>query len=534
MIPSNDDIKRQVIPRWRTIRATTEAGELAAVKLQQTTELEDTISVRLTHELDLRIREWRQERDAAAAEELLAAASVSGSTDFQQDVQAAARLILDDAQALAGSKELARALLGKTPGGKHEPLPAETAKMRLEIARRKRLLRIYPRDALLLTETALLYTNLGLTASAKSLLKGAAALAPDNRYVLRSLTRFWVHQAEPDRALHFLSKSTATRRDPWLLAAQMAAEDVAQKGPSNWREAKRILSAEQFSDFQLTELAAAFGTLQLQAGSHRLARKMFRKSLTAPTENSVAQVQWASRRDPTINVSHEQTVKASEALAWEKLALARWHEVIEATRNWHDIEPFSVRPAVMGSFVAVAHLGDGRTGEEFSRRGLIANKGAAILHNNLAVALAMQGRISEAREELANVKPPAVDSLEQIVNLATKGLLEMRSGNLVGGAELYHRSIELAVVRRNVALWCRASAHFAYECARYDKDALAEATTAILKIYEKLSEQEKFRLNDIPTILGRAEKLQPAAEIIKSVEQFRNRWSSYPVVEDDV
>jgi hypothetical protein len=147
-------------------------------------------------------------------------------------------------------------------------------------------------------------------------------LAPDNRYVLRSLTRFWVHQAEPDLALHFLSKFAATRRDPWLLAAQMAAEDVAHKGPSNWREAKRILSAEQFSDFELTELAAAFGTLELQAGSHKLARKMFRRSLTAPTENSVAQVQWASRRDSMINVSHELTAKASEALAWEKLALA--------------------------------------------------------------------------------------------------------------------------------------------------------------------------------------------------------------------
>jgi hypothetical protein len=106
--------------------------------------------------------------------------------------------------------------------------------------------------------------------------------------------------------------------------------------------------------------------------------------------------------------------------------------------------------------------------------------------------LAIQGRITEARAELANVKPPAPDSLEQIVNLATKGLIEMRSGNLVGGAELYHRSIDLAAAVRNAALWCRASAHFTYECARYDKGVLPEATVAIMKIYNGLSEQARF------------------------------------------
>jgi hypothetical protein len=57
---------------------------------------------------------------------------------------------------------------------------------------------------------------------------------------------------------------------------------------------------------------------------------------------------------------------------------------------------------------------------------------------------------------------------------------------------------------------------------------------AIMKIYNGLSEQARFILNDVPTMLARAEKLQPAAEMIKSLEQFRDRWSSYPVSEDNV
>ncbi|MCK1608151.1 MULTISPECIES: hypothetical protein [unclassified Bradyrhizobium] len=475
----------------------------------------------------MRAREWREEKDVAAAEELLGAAVVAGDDDFKSDIVAAAELVLSDTTSLAGSVELAKAFL-QTSIGDEAPLPTDTRRMYSEIARRKRLLRMYPRDPLLLTETALLYTNLGFNNSAKHLLKAAAALAPDNRYVLRSLTRFWVHQAEPDRALHQLGKSSATKHDPWLLAAQIAAEDVAQKKSTNWREAKRVLDDENFSDFELTELAAALATLQLQGGSHKLARRMFRKSLAEPTENSVAQVQWASRRDPTINVSHDLTVNASEALAWEELAAHRWKEVIEATRRWQEIEPFSVRPAVMGSFVGVGHLGDGRVGEEFARRGLIANKGSQVLHNNLAVSLALQGRVQEARAELENVKP-SLRSSGEIVNLATRGLIAMRAGDLAGGADLYGRSIDLAAELRSPALWCRAYAHFAVEVANFDKSALPEATSAILKVYDKLPDQAKLTLNDVPAMLTRAEKIKTVSDVLESLEQFRNRFlSTYP------
>lgn len=527
MIPSGDDIKRQVIPRWRTIQATSAAGELASSKRQQPSTVESSLSSRLAHELQLRVREWHEEKDLAAAEELLAAAIVAGEEKYKSDVAAAAQLVLSDTTALAGSVQLARAFVGSPPADE-ELVPTDTRRMYAEIARRKRLLRMYPRDPLLLTETALLYTNLGLNNSAKHLLRAATALAPDNRYVLRSLTRFWVHQAEPDRALHYLWKSSATKHDPWLLAAQVAAEDVAQKTLTNWREAKRVLEDERFSDFELTELAAAIATLQLQGGSHKLARKMFRKSLAEPTENSVAQVQWASRRDPTINVSHDLTAKASEALAWEQLSAHRWNDVIEAARHWQEIEPFSVRPAVMGSFVGVGHLGDGRVGEEFARRGLVANKGSQVLHNNLAVSLAMQGRVPEARAELANVKPSAKTN-EEIVNLATRGLIEMRAGDFAGGADLYRRAIDLAVTLRNAALWCRAYAHFAVEVGRFDKSALPEVTTAIMKVYGKLPDQAKLILNDVPTMLERAEKAQTASDVLKSLEQLRDRFlSTYP------
>lgn len=526
MIPSGEDIKRQVIPRWRTVRATTEAGELETTNPQKPTEIESTVVTRLRQEFELRLKDWRQEKDIAAAEELLAAAIVVGSIKVEE-VLAAAHLVLNDDKALGGSKEIANAIAGTVSAERHEPLSDETLKMRLELSRRKRLLRLYPRDGLLLTETALLYTNLGMNESAAELVKIAAAVCPDNRYVLRSLTRFWVHWGEPDKALYYLSKSGAVRQDPWLMAAQMAAEDVARKPSGFWRETRRLLSASRFTDFELAELAAASGTLHLEAGSHKLARKLFRRSLTAPTENAVAQAHWASRRDPSIDASQAVTPEAFEALTWASLLAGRPNEAVEAAANWQGIEPFSLRPAGIGSYIAVAHLGDGKIGEAFCRRGLIANRGSSALHNNLAVALAFQGKISEANTELQNIKYMSTFT-ERAINFATQGLIQMRSGNLVEGSRLYEAAMGIAIENKSRLLWCRAAAHYALEYARYDNSGLTDSAALVEKVFAGLDEKTRSLSRDVPAILERAKKIRGASQLVDSLANFRSSLISYP------
>jgi hypothetical protein len=255
---------------------------------------------------------------------------------------------------------------------------------------------------------------------------------------------------------------------------------------------------------------------------------MFRSSLSEPTENTVAQVQWASRRDSSIEVPSEITPNAFEALAWEEQFAGRWTSSVDAVRKWHDIEPFSVRPAVMGSFVAVAHLGDGRLGEDFSRRGLIANKGNSPLHNNLAVALAIQGKLTEARAELDLVKFRH-GSAEEAVNFATRGLIEMRGGSIPAGVELYQKAMERAIEIKNPSLWCRAAANFAHEYSRFDKTELEEFGNAILKVYQGLGDQIRAVMNDVPALLERAKNLESASEIIERLAAFRSSLISYPL-----
>lgn len=526
MIPS-DDIKRQVVPRWRSIRATKDAGEFGSARRRPETETDRSVSERLASEFALRVDEWKELCDVAAAEELVAIAMVAGRTE-DAHVVAAAEHILEDGEILPGSKELAALIVIAGPqDGDRVPGGSETAKMRIELARRKRLLRLYPRDALLLTETALLYTNLGMTGRAGQLLRSAFGVAPNNRYVLRSLTRFLVHAKEPGLALSFLSKSGALQTDPWLLAAYLAAEDVAGKTTNVWRQTKRLLAEENFSNFELAELRAAAGTLHLEAGSHKLARKMFRSSMAEPTENAVAQAHWASRRDSSIDVHADVTANTFEALAWEQQIAGNWSGTVDAIKKWLDLEPFSVRPAAMGSFVAVAHQGDGKAGEEFAQRGLIANKEDALLRNNLAVSLALQGKLTQASAELETIKFKHSTSGE-VVNLATRGLIQMRGGAVYEGAGLYGRAIELSLKLKDPILWCRAAAFFLYECSRFDKSETEMIASKIMKVYDSFSVPTKLAANDIPALIERARTNPSVAEMLENLSSFRTNFLSYP------
>ncbi|MEY9590997.1 hypothetical protein ABIA06_003288 [Bradyrhizobium yuanmingense] len=108
-------------------------------------------------------------------------------------------------------------------------------------------------------------------------------------------------------------------------------------------------------------------------------------------------------------------------------------------------------------------------------------------------------------------------------------MIDMRAGDIAGGADLYRRSIELAVALRSPALWCRAYAHFTVEVARFDKSILPETTAAIMKVFDRLPDQAKLILNDVPAMLARAEKVQTISDVLQSLEHFRDRFrSTYP------
>ena len=145
-------------------------------------------------------------------------------------------------------------------------------------------------------------------------------------------------------------------------------------------------------------MASALGTLELEAGKTRLTKQLFRKALEKPTENSVAQAAWISRRigNWAIESNALEAPRSYEAGAWTNIMHSRWEDSLTAAELWLYDEPFSKRPTIFGSWVALTVAPDFGKAERIARHGLERHRNDFLLLNNVAVLLAYQGRHGEA------------------------------------------------------------------------------------------------------------------------------------------
>ena len=117
----------------------------------------------------------------------------------------------------------------------------------------------------------------------------------------------------------------------------------AQLDPRHLKLGRRMLESRDFSEFTKSELASAIGTIELSEGNKRAAKKLFRQSLTLPTENSVAQAEWASTQlgnldlQPAVpNVPRNYEAKTLQAYRAADLKAA-----LTSSQMWLSDQPFS-------------------------------------------------------------------------------------------------------------------------------------------------------------------------------------------------
>lgn len=472
---SQPDADRRLLPRWRPSKATISAGELASASTVEKKSEPDA-------HFEERKREWDHERSIEVAAELVASGIVLGRLD---EVEPAVRMLADNASdATSSIRALARRALGKHPTVPTEPprlgpgrLDPTAIYSRISALRRHVLL--HPRDAYAWVDLARLYTILGQTERADRGIQIAIGLAPEDRFVLRSAARYLVHRDDPQAAQRLLNRARATRADPWLIAAEIAVSQVAKRRSQTASIGQRGLDHSLWAPRSSSELAGALGTLLLEDGATQKARQFFRRSLEDPTENAIAQAQWASQRTSGLIVPAPLLNQPTtyEARALRARLDGRWNVAVSSSWEWADFEPTSTRPLMMGSYVASVVYGDGSTVLDFSERGLDAEPHNPCLLNNKAVGLAYLGRVSEAVAILAKVVIDASPQFIQPALYATTGLLAFRAGNFATGRELYERAASHPYTKRDrdvriLALW-----HLALEEARARTDQ-AEAAAA--------------------------------------------------------
>jgi hypothetical protein len=238
------------------------------------------------------------------------------------------------------------------------------------------------------------------------------------------------------------------------MSAELSISMIADEDPQSYKRAKAIIDADDLEPWHTGELHGALGTMALHDRRVGKVGKLFARSLRKPTENAIAQAQWAANAHAAVAVPDEMVNRpySYEAFALRARAQSEWSQVVEACFGWGAMEPTSARPLVLGAFSAGVALGDGAAMIQFTDRLMLGASHDPMVVNNHAVALAYLGRLVEAQTTLDRINPKSISDHVRVFYEATRGLIAYRHGDRDLGMELYLHAAELPGAKENPAV----------------------------------------------------------------------------------
>ncbi|MDZ4864385.1 MAG: hypothetical protein SGJ01_13170 [Gemmatimonadota bacterium] len=139
-------------------------------------------------------------------------------------------------------------------------------------------------------------------------------------------------------------------------------------------------------------------------------------------------------------------------------------ESFNEAMRWQSDEPFSSRPARMGTFVGSVLVQDYVRSEAMARRALQAWPDDFGMRNNLVFSLASAGQLPKANVEAAAMKDELLaDPRNLAVWTATQGLLAFREGSIAKGRALYNAAIVSLGLQKDADAVAYAAAFLARE-----------------------------------------------------------------------
>lgn len=482
---------RQVIPRWHTYPMARWLGVTSSLgsgfKKQESNE--DYLE---------KIHDWKERGKLSHAADLVGSALVLNNFNDQVAIGAANFILQNRKKATNSLLEIADNFL-RISRNEAFPLPdiilpEDLQKFHVAIANIKKRIREYPRNPILWMDLAFYYSTLGQTDSAEDAVLVALSLNKENRYLIRSSARFFIHNDSPDKALSFLRRSEVGMHDPWVLAAEIAISDDLNSTSKRLKIAKEMVTSKNISIFHLSELASALGTIELKSGARKKGKKLLNFALQDPTENVFAQAIFLNALfgEPKIFSNPEALPNSFEAQTRVEFQAGEFQSSLEAAKKWFAYQPFSSRPAAAASYIASVALGQFAEAARIAKMGLLASPRVFMLKNNLAFSLASLGEASKAREVLGTIFESQLKPLEKGVLAATLGVVEFREGNVGEGRKSYKMAIES--FRKQNDLRAETLAKFFW--AREEK--IIKSTEAKRLMEEALDMAKKQNLKELP------------------------------------
>jgi tetratricopeptide (TPR) repeat protein len=452
--------ERRVIPNWRDFERTVRMNELSV-----TGSVESKVDASHISRI---IEDWKENPSIGTAADLINSCFIADRLDID-DVKAASKFVLqhhDKSSAvlfdIAGringadsSARLAEEFENNPNALEVESIDKFQASLNNHtiyrvVKRTKTKARTEMRNPIVWVELARFYAFFGHKEKAKRAMLIAIQLAPDNRYVLRSATRLFIHFEEHEMALYYLRGASTLKTDPWLISAHIATSSILGRYSPVLKNGIALISSNNYSDYELTELASSLGTLEFAEGSMKKAKQFLEKSTKSPNDNSLAQMEWLSQQDKafSFNPSFFKNVpNPFEAFAFDAFQGGNYQECLNNCVNWFLDMPYSKRPILLGSYVTSMFLEDYKACVTLCKSGLQANPTDPTLLNNIVYSYLMLDKFDEAKPylyQMFKMKPSQLETEELIPIQATFGLAAFKAGELKAGQDHYEKAIQTA------------------------------------------------------------------------------------------
>jgi Flp pilus assembly protein TadD len=337
-----------------------------------------------------------------------------------------------------------------------------------------------------LINTGYSYAALGHPHHAINATRQAQALAPHRRLIAFNLVNFYLAVGNYDAAAGALESLRQHYPDDVEIALALA--HIALRAGDRER-AHRILQRARTSTswvsaplIRRAELESNLAVLRWVTGERSLAatRKIVLGQLALSDYQSLPMASLLPGLLPNFS-DHEQLATLLERFEAHHdpntLLFLRVHDAIlrrderaavSLAEEWAKNHPFSPVAAALAIQLIGALGGESDRAIDLGFDALTRAPADALLVNNLAYALALAGRGREARVVLRKVTTPEPAP----ALLATRGLVEMVSGNITAGIEGYESARELATKQGNERLAGLATLNLQLALRRLDSGAV--------------------------------------------------------------
>jgi len=456
-----DDKNRQVVPRCL------EYSTACSLKLLKVIRKQEEIQHTGLQDSNAR-QEWLDRPSIDTAVDFVGEALILKDFKSEEAIKTANYIISKAKSPSFLIRQLAGHFLEPKPLKWAEPSEIQSEhESREDIARLKKSVRMYPENSIAWSDLSLHYATLGQVDKAKTAMKVALYLGNNNRFILRSASRCFMHLGEPDRAIAILNRSGRCAIDPWIASAEIAIAERTGLKSRSISKARDLIKNENLTPLSKSELAISLGTLEMKGGSVKHAKKFMKQALIDPTENALAQAEWMVNQlkiDVDAMVQLRSIVPASyEATAVHLYYKKQFEQSLKAAEMWGKFQFLSSRPIIISMFLSSTHLDNDSKAIDIFNNALPAQIQNPLVINNYAFALARIGLTEVAATALSKININEVSDDEKLTLTATYGLVSFREGDIEQGRKLYSTAVRGFELINNFRSAARATYYWAVE-----------------------------------------------------------------------